>query len=89
MNAMLCDWQVDLVMKKQPKAAGTKTCPYYSPSSKNKMLLTFYAHMKREYDWRYTKNNFKGWRKGCVDGLLAEIYDQHKFFSEQKQTPNK
>ena len=74
-NAMLCDWQVDLTMKKKPKAGGTKTCPYYSPSSQNKMLRTFYAHMKREYDWRYIKNNFKGW-KGCVDGVLAEIYDQ-------------
>ena len=39
------------------------------------MLQTFYACMKREYDWRYTKNNFKG-QKGCVDGVLTEIYDQ-------------
>ena len=36
------------------------------------MLWTFYAHMKKEHGWRYTKNDFKGW-EGCVDGVLAEI----------------
>ena len=46
-NAMLCDWQVDLVMKRKPKPSGEKTCPYYSLCTQNKMLWTFYAHMKK------------------------------------------
>ena len=74
-NAMLCDWQVNLVLKRQPKAGGDKSCPYYNPSTQNKMLRTFYAHMKKEHGWQYTENSFKGW-KGCVDGVLAEIYAQ-------------
>ena len=38
---------------------------------------------KKEHGWQYTKNHFKGW-KGCVDGVLAEIYTQQleKYVSE-------
>ena len=74
-NAMLCDWQVDLKMKRPPKEGGDKTCPYYSPGTQNKMLRTFYAHMKREHEWKFTEKDFKGWT-GCVDGVLSEIYKQ-------------
>ena len=70
-NTILRDWQVDLVMKRKPKPGEEKTCPYYSPSTQNKMLWTFYAHMNKEHDWDYTENDFKGW-KGCVDRVLAE-----------------
>ena len=74
-NAMLCDWQVDLVMKKKPKEGSDRSCPYYSPSTQNQMLRTFYAHMAKHHGWKYTESNFKGW-KGCVDGVLGEIYAQ-------------
>ena len=74
-NSMLCDWQVDLQLKRKPKAGGKKECPFYSPSTQNQLLRTFYSHMGKHHGWRFTENNFKGW-KGCVDGLLAELYAQ-------------
>ena len=74
-NSMLCDWQVDLQLKRKPKAGGKKECPFYSPSTQNQLLRTFYSHMGEHHGWRFSENNFKGW-KGCVNGLLVQLYAQ-------------
>ena len=80
-NAMLCDWQLDLKMKKLPK--GKKECPFYAPVTQNMNLRTFYAHMRKNHGWNYYESDFKSW-KGCLDGVLSERYAQRlKAFGDE------
>ena len=72
-NAMVVDWQVDLRMSKPPKPP--KTCPFYSPTSQNIQIRTFFAHMKKHYNWQYTDNDFKGF-KGSLNSVMSALYKE-------------
>ena len=75
LNAMLCDWQLQLKMVKQPKKG--KKCPYYQPATQLVMLRSFFGFMKKEHCWQWTDTDFMNF-KGCLAGVLSSVFKERQ-----------
>ena len=47
-NAMVVDWQINLKKKNIPEG---QKCPFYTISSQNILICTFFAYMRQNNSW--------------------------------------
>lgn len=88
LNKMLIDWQRISKMKKpDPK---TKS-PFHRPVSNNQRIRTFFASVKKQFNWEYALTDFEGF-DGCFGNWMAAEYERRakafvslckKFMSKQ------
>ena len=72
-NGMLVDWQLNLTKKKFKEGE----CPWYQPSTQGTNLRTFFGHMSKCYDWKFSEKDLKNF-EGCLDGVLKIEFDRRE-----------
>ena len=84
-NQALVDWQVS-VKKKKENIDETKECPFYSPSTQNLELRTFFSVMKDFYNFQYLLRDFNKF-EGSLGGVLAKLYQSRvvKYVSDNEK----
>ena len=88
-NAMFCDWQLNLKMKKKKRKKADENfsdpCPFYQPSTQNMELRAFFGRLKKHHNFKFRQEDFSGFH-GSLNGMMEEIYEQRveQYVSEKK-----
>ena len=74
-NNILCEWQIQLKMKKPNQE--TK-CPWYQPAVQSMRLRGFLSRLKTRYGWQMSyEDDFRGY-EGSLSAVLKQLYRERE-----------